>query len=149
MKEGRILALDVGDVRIGVARSDLLGIIAQSLTVIQCSSPERDIEAVRDLAVEHEAVGIVVGMPLDQNGQPGPQARKVEAFIERLRAVVTAEIVTQDERFSTASAQRMLIDANVSRKGRKKVIDKVAAQQILQIYLDRRANQRARAARET
>ena len=88
-EEGRILALDVGDVRIGVALSDPLGIIAQPHDVIQCTSPEADIEAVRAAVEQNEAVCIVVGLPLDQNGEPGPQAEKVFAFIERLRAVVS------------------------------------------------------------
>ena len=141
---GRSLGLDVGDVRIGVALSDPLGIIAQPYEVIQCSSPDADIEAVRVLVEQNEAVRIVVGLPLDQNGEPGPQAEKVLAFIERLREAVSVEILTQDERFSTVSAERALISAGVRRKGRKKVIDKVAAQQILQVYLDRRSNERAR-----
>ncbi len=141
---GRILGLDVGEVRIGVAISDPLGIIAQPREVIRCTSPERDIEAIGAIVEATGAVRIVVGMPLNQNGVPGPQAEKVLAFIERLRGALGLEIVTQDERFSTAAAKRALIAANVSRKVRKKVIDKVAAQHILQTYLDRRARQKTR-----
>ena len=134
---GRILGLDVGDVRIGVAVSDPLCIIAQPLTVIQVKSLAEDLEAVRAIVQEREVVRIVVGLPLNREGLPGPQAEKVLAFVEALRPVVGVEVVTQDERFSTAAAQRMLIEANVSRKGRKKVIDKVAAHHILQVHLDR------------
>ena len=141
----RVVGLDVGDVRIGVAVSDPMCIIAQAHSVIQCSTPDNDIGAVCALVEETEAARIVVGLPLDQNGEVGPQAEKVLAFAARLREAVGREVVTQDERFTTVSAERMLIAANVRRKGRKKVIDKVAAQQILQTYLDREANKRRRA----
>jgi putative Holliday junction resolvase len=105
--------------------------------VIARTSLEQDLEAIRRLVAEVEAVKIVAGMPLNQEGKPGPQAEKVSEFLDRLREVVGVEIVTQDERFSTAEATRMLIGANISRKGRKKVVDKVAAHHILQTYLDR------------
>lgn len=139
---GRIVGLDVGDVRIGVAVSDPLGVIAQARDTIVCQSPEADAAAVRAAVEKAEAVRVVAGLPLDQRGEIGPQARKVLAFVERLRTVLAVEVVTQDERFTTAAAERMLIDANVRRKNRKKVIDKVAAQHILQTYLDRLAAQK-------
>ena len=135
--QGRIVGLDVGSVRIGVAVSDPLGIMALPHSVITRTSIDQDLIAVRDLVTSLEAVRIVAGLPLNQEGKPGPQAEKVIEFLDRLREVVNVEIVTQDERFSTAEAQRMLIGANVSRKGRKKVVDKVAAHYILQTYLDR------------
>lgn len=134
---GRVLALDVGDVRIGVASSDPLRIIASPHTVITRTTLDKDLQALCDVIAEREAVRVVVGLPLGIDGTPGPQAGKVLEFIEQLRGVTSVEIVTQDERFSTAGAQRMLIEANVSRKNRKKVIDKIAAQHILQIHLDR------------
>ncbi len=143
--EGRVLGLDVGDVRIGVAVSDPMGIIAQPLTVIARTAPEKDIEAIAAIATERETRTIVVGLPLNQHGQPGPQAEKTLLFVEALRHAVAGEIVTVDERFTTAFAQRALVQADVSRKGRKKVIDKLAAQQILQTYLDRRARLRKEA----
>jgi len=134
---GRIVGLDVGDVRIGVAVSDPLGIIAQPHSVIRRTALPEDLEAVRRVCEEAEATRVVAGLPLNQEGKPGPQAEKVLAFLEALREAVAVPVVTQDERFSTAAARRMLIDADVSRKGRKKVIDKVAAHHILQTYLDR------------
>ena len=143
-KAGRVLGLDIGDVRIGVAVSDPLGIIAQPYRVITHSTAEDAVEAVRAAVVETEAVGLVVGLPLNREGKPGPQAAKVLAFVERLRAALDIEIVTQDERFSTAAAERMLIAADVRRKKRRSVIDKVAAQHILQVYLDRRSATRRR-----
>jgi len=131
------MALDVGEARIGVAVSDPLGIIAQPHSVLSCSSRERDVAAVRSLLEQTEAVRVVVGVPLNREGKPGPQAEKVLRFVEQLRGALNVEVVTQDERFTTAAAERMLIAANVRRKGRKRVIDKVAAQHILQTYLDR------------
>jgi len=142
---GRILGLDIGDVRIGVALSDPMRIIASAHSTIAATSPQADAEAIRDVARETEAVRIVAGLPLNREGKPGPQAEKVLSFLELLRTKVDIEVVTQDERYSTAAAERMLIDANVRRKGRKKVIDKIAAQHILQTYMDRLANERARA----
>ncbi len=139
---GRILGLDVGDVRIGVAVSDPLGIIAQPHSVVTRTDLDADLLALRRLVEETEAIRIVAGMPLNQHGKPGPQAEKVQAFLDKLRPVAGVEIVTQDERFSTASAERALIQADVRRKRRKQVIDKVAAQQILQTYLDRLARSR-------
>ena len=140
----RILGLDVGSVRIGVAMSDLLGITAQPVRVVQCSSLEADLDAIRQIVNNTEATKIIVGLPLNKEGQPGPQAEKVLAFVQSLRKKLGIEIETVDERFTTAMAERMLIAADVSRKKRKQVIDRVAAQQILQTYLDRQAYARKR-----
>jgi putative Holliday junction resolvase len=139
---GRTLGLDVGDVRIGVALSDPLGIIASPHDVIRCAGSQKDLAAIVKLVEEKEVVCVVAGLPLDQHGQCGPQALKVQAFLEQLRPLIKAEIVTQDERYTTAAAERMLVAADVSRKGRKKVVDKIAAQYILQTYLDRQARAR-------
>lgn len=138
--EGRVMGVDVGDVRTGVAMSDPLGIIASPHSVIPVQNLDTDCETVAKLAKEQDVIEIVVGMPLDRNGEMGPQAHKVQRFVERLRDFTSIPVMTQDERFSTASAERALIEANVRRKGRKQVIDKIAAQQFLQVYLDRRAN---------
>ncbi|MCP4641477.1 MAG: Holliday junction resolvase RuvX [bacterium] len=141
---GRSVGLDVGDVRIGVAATDPLGILAQPREVITRSTLDQDLAAVKRIVEECEAVRLVVGLPLNQKGEVGPQAEKVLAFIDQVRTVLDIEIVTQDERFSTAAAERGLIEANVSRKGRKKVVDKIAAHHILQTWMDRQANLRAR-----
>jgi len=135
--DGRILALDVGSVRIGVAVSDPLGIIGQPFKVITCSSQEKDIAAIREIVEGTQAVRIVVGLPLNLEGKPGPQANRVLEFVEVLRQAVAVEVVTMDERYTTAGAERFLISANVRRKKRKQIVDKIAAQQILQTYLDR------------
>ncbi len=134
----RIIGLDVGDVRIGVAVSDPLGSMALPRGVIQRGAPETVMTALHELIEETEASRIVVGLPLNQHGEPGPQAEKVQRFAEELERRFGLPVDTQDERFSTAEAERTLIGADVSRKNRRRVIDKLAAQHILQTYLDRR-----------
>jgi putative Holliday junction resolvase len=138
MDEGRIMGLDVGDVRTGVALSDPMRIIAQAHSVIDASSPPEAADAIRAIVEEQGVVQVVVGLPLNQRGERGPQADKVLAFVDMLREKLSIEVCTIDERFTTAGAERSLIAAGVKRKGRKKVIDKLAAQQILQTYMDRR-----------
>ena len=144
MSEGRILGLDVGEARTGVALSDPLGVIASPFDTIEAKSAREDAEAVKRIVKEQDVAGIVVGIPLNLEGKVGPQAEKVLAFVEVLREVVDVDVATIDERFSTVSAERSLRQAKVKGKKRKQVIDKVAAQQILQLYLDREANRRAR-----
>lgn len=139
---GRILALDVGDVRTGVALSDPLQIIASPHSVIQKPSEDAVLDELGRILQETQPVRIVVGLPLNREGQPGPQAHKIMAFIEKLRAQTTIEIITQDERFTTAAAERMLIAADVRRKKRKQVVDKIAATHILQTHLDCQAARR-------
>ena len=138
--EGRMIGLDIGEARTGVAVSDELGMIATALDTIHMSEPTEDALAIQRIVQEQRAVLIVAGIPLDQNGGIGPQAEKVLAFIGELKKVIDVDIVTQDERFSTLAAERTLIDANIKSKKRKHVIDKAAAQQILQLYLDRQAS---------
>lgn len=134
---GRFMGLDVGDARIGVAISDPLRIIAQPLRVIERTTLDQDLSVIRALVVEQDVARIVVGLPLNQAGRCGPQADKVLDFVARLREVAGVEVVTQDERFTTALVERAMISAGTSRRKRRRSIDKVAAQQILQTYLDR------------
>jgi putative Holliday junction resolvase len=142
---GRILGLDVGDARIGVAVSDPLGMIAQAHSVIAAEPAGAAIATIKALAEELNATAIVAGLPLDREGKAGHQAEKVLAFLDKLRAELTVAIETQDERFSTAGAERTLRDLGVSAKKGKGTVDKLAAQGILQTYLDRKANERKRA----
>lgn len=134
----RILGLDVGDVRIGVAVSDPLKIIARGLDFIKRTTVKEDVEAIRELVDEHEAEEIVVGLPKMMSGKIGVQAQKVQDFAEALGATIEIPIIMWDERLSTVAATRVLIEADMSRKKRKKVVDKVAATLILQGYLDSR-----------
>ncbi len=142
----RILGLDVGDKTIGVAVSDGLGLTAQSVVTIRRQNINKDIAALKELIDEYEAVEIVVGLPKNMDGSLGPQSEKVLAFVEKLKKVFPLPVELYDERLSTAQALKALIAADLSRAKRKKIIDKMAAQVILQGYLDRK---RARPATET
>lgn len=131
------MALDVGDVRIGIAVSDLMGIIANPLeTYTRRGDVERDAKYIADLAKAHEVELFVSGLPLGLNGQENEQTSKTRVFIERLQRQTDVPVKFMDERFTTLSAERVLIEGNVRRENRKKVIDKVAATIILQNYLD-------------
>lgn len=134
------IGLDVGHVRIGVAVSDELGMVASPRTVIQSRGWASDIARVGELVSEVGAGEIVVGLPVNMNGTLGPAAAKVEEFCGRLRESVSVPVVTWDERLSTAQASRVLIEANLSRKRRRDVVDKAAAAIILQAYLDNLAS---------
>ena len=136
----RVLALDVGDRRIGVAVSDELGLTAQGVTTIHRRSWAADLDDIARLVETWRAETIVVGLPLTLEGAIGPRAQTVQAFIKRLESAVGVPILTWDERFSTVTAERVLIDANLSRAKRRRVIDKTAAVVILQHFLDTRAH---------
>ena len=135
---GRVMALDVGDVRIGIAVSDLMGIIANPLeTYTRKGTLEVDARYVATLAKEKEVTQIVSGLPLGLKGQENEQTAKTREFVDKLKEVCDIPIEYLDERFTTLSAERVLIEGNVRREDRKKVIDKVAATIILQNYLDK------------
>jgi len=132
----RILALDHGTVRIGVAVSDELKMIASPLEYIPAERLETVLERVCDIITQKDVGQIIVGMPRNMDGSYGPAAEAVRAFVERLRAALTLPIRTWDERLTSAQANRMLIEGNVRRKDRKQVVDKMAAAILLQSYLD-------------
>ncbi|MEG1963845.1 MAG: Holliday junction resolvase RuvX [Clostridia bacterium] len=132
----RIMAIDYGDARIGIAFSDLLKVIATGYETYFRVNAHKDIYYIADLAKEKEVDTIVFGLPLNMDGSEGARVVKTKKFAEALRAKTTANIVFQDERLSTIEAEDVLIDANVRRDKRKQVIDKVAATIILQSYMD-------------
>lgn len=131
----RVLCLDVGDKRIGVAVSDPLGITAQSVETIDTRGVQRDLDRVDALSKQYEVSRIVVGLPLRMDGGEGEQAQKVRAFSDAL-AARGYEIIFQDERFSTGMVRRALLEGDVGRSARKAVIDKLAAATILQSFID-------------
>lgn len=133
----RIMALDVGSKRIGVALSDPLKITAQGLETFQRTTLEADIRGLWQLIDQHEVSQLVVGLPKNMNGTIGFKAEEVQQFIADLTAQRSIEVIWVDERLTTVSAERTLLEADVSRAKRKKVIDKMAAVLILQSYLDR------------
>ncbi|SHK08370.1 Holliday junction resolvase RuvX [Desulforamulus aeronauticus] len=132
----RIMGLDVGDKTIGVALSDPLGWTAQGLEVIRRENIEKDFTRLDEIIQEYQVERILVGLPKNMNATIGPQGEKVLAFVEQLKDKFALPVKTWDERLSTVAAERMLIQADVSRSKRKKVIDKMAAAVILQGYLD-------------
>ncbi len=131
-----ILALDVGDSRIGVAMSE--GFLAAPLTTIHCRNEAVDVREVLRLAEEYGAEEIVVGMPLSLSGQVGPQAKRVARFAEALAEQTSLPIVSVDERYSTVEAERLLRQAGVRPSEEKARVDAAAAAVILQSYLDSR-----------
>ena len=132
----RILGLDVGDRRIGVAMSDTLGLTAQRLTTIERRALPDDVNAVADLETAHAVEGVVVGLPLNMDGTVGDQAKKVLAFVEALKARLHSPVRVFDERLTTLQGERALLETDTSRRRRKQLIDQIAAQLILQAYLD-------------
>jgi putative holliday junction resolvase len=136
----RVVALDLGTKRIGVAVSDLSGTIATPRTVIQRSgSKSRDHQVIKALIEEEEAVLLVVGLPLNMNGSYGPAAKGAVAEAAELASVVGVPVETFDERLTTVSADRALMEANISATNRRKLVDKVAAAVMLQAWLDGKA----------
>jgi len=132
----RIIGLDYGDRTIGVALSDELGWTAQGIEVIRRKSEEADLERLRQLIAQFQVEEIVVGLPKNMNGTLGPRCEASMAFARILEEQFNLPIHLWDERLTTVSATRTLIEADVSRKKRKQVVDKIAAQLILQNYLD-------------
>ncbi len=137
----RILAFDVGERRIGVAVSDLLGITAQGVeTYTRSDNLEQDVQHLLKLAESYRPVKLLFGMPRNMDGSYGMQADITREFADAVLAHWDGEHAFQDERLTTASARRMLIEADMRRDKRKQVIDKVAAVLILQSYLDAHGN---------
>jgi putative Holliday junction resolvase len=132
----RILALDHGSKRIGVALSDELKLIAQPLEYISAEPFASFLARLKELLREKEVELILVGLPRNMNGSYGPAALKVQEFVAALRSAVTAPIKTWDERLTSAQANRFLIEGNVRREKRKEKVDKMAAAILLQSYLD-------------
>lgn len=133
----RIMGLDVGDKTIGVAVSDPLGLTAQGITTIRRKGIKSDLKELEDIIKNYNVEVIVVGLPKNMNNTIGPQGEKVLKFIEKLENRMEMKVVLQDERLTTVSAERALLKADVSRKKRKGLIDKVAATYILQAYLEK------------
>ncbi len=130
----RIVALDVGQKRIGVAMSDPLGITAQGLDTIL----REDDDALPRLIKEHGVTEIVVGLPLNMDGTEGERAKDARLYGDRLKEKVSLPVTMWDERLSTLQGEREMIRGDLSRRKRKGLSDRVAAQMILQNYLDSR-----------
>lgn len=133
----RILGLDVGDRTIGVAISDPLGFTAQGITTIRRKSLQYDIDELKKICEEYSVENILVGLPKNMNGTVGPQGEKVLEFCEQLKEQIKLPLEMWDERLTTVAAHKAMLEADLSRAKRKKIVDKMAATYILQGYLDR------------
>ena len=131
------MSLDIGDRTIGIAVSDLLGLTAQGVETIRRRKEEDDLKRLGELMEQYETKSLVSGLPKNMDGSEGERCNIVKEFMAKVQEVYPeVEITFWDERLSTVAASRSLIEADVSRKKRKKVIDKMAAVFILQGYLD-------------
>ncbi|MBU5454079.1 Holliday junction resolvase RuvX [Caproiciproducens sp. MSJ-32] len=133
----RILGLDLGSKTIGVAVSDPLGWTAQGVTTIKRTKKEKDIEEIRKICEEYKVDTIVLGMPKNMNGTIGEAGEKAIEFSELLKEKLNIEVQMWDERLTTVAAHKAMLEADLSRKKRKQIVDKIAAVYILQGYLDR------------
>lgn len=133
------MGLDLGTKTVGVAISDALGMTGQPITTIRRTNLKADLLALRVLAQENEVTHIVIGFPLNMNGSEGPRAQATREFAALVEKQLGLTVELWDERLTTVSAQRVLIEANLSRERRKGVIDTVAAAIILQGWLDAHA----------
>ncbi len=136
----RKMSLDVGTRTIGIAVSDLMGMIASGVETIRRTNEESDYARIAELIKEHEVDTLVVGYPKNMNGTIGERAQACADMADKLRVMFpNVEVVLWDERLSTVAAEKVLVDADMRRKKRKKVIDMMAAVVILQNYLDSKA----------
>jgi putative Holliday junction resolvase len=132
----RVLGLDVGSRTIGVAVSDELGMAAHGVTTLERRGTVKDVGQVRGLCDRYQTRQIVIGMPYEIDGSEGKRASRVRVLMEALQAA-GLDVEPWDERFTTVEAEAVLLEANVSRARRKELIDQLAAQKILQGWLDR------------
>jgi putative Holliday junction resolvase len=137
----RILGLDIGDQRMGLALSDSMGILASPLIIIERTSDEQAVKAILKIVSEREVERIIVGLPLSLGGDIGHQAKKVQSFTEILQQHTTIPIEYRDERFTTATAKQLKQEAGTRKLNRRTRYDAMAAAVILQEYLDEKASQ--------
>lgn len=134
----RILGLDLGQKTIGVAISDPLALTAQGITTIRRTKKEKDIEILRDLCKEYQVELILVGLPKNMDGTLGFASEKIIEFSDIIKSSLNINIEYWDERLTTVAAHRAMLEVDMSRAKRKKIVDKVAATYILQGYLDKK-----------
>ncbi|MCM1990870.1 Holliday junction resolvase RuvX [Oceanirhabdus seepicola] len=133
----RVLGLDIGDRTIGIAVSDPLGLTAQGITTIRRKSIQYDMQELKKIIDEYSPTVLVCGLPKNMNGTIGEQGEKAIEFSEKLKEEFNIEIEMWDERLTSKAANRIMIEADFSRKKRKGLVDKIAATYILQGYLDK------------
>jgi putative holliday junction resolvase len=136
----KLLGIDYGVRRLGVAVSDPLGMIATPFRTVDTFSDEQSVEEICSIIQEINAEKIIIGLPLNMDNTEGPMVKKVREFIEKLKLKTDLPIEFSDERLSSSLVEKILIDADMSRSKRKNVRDKLAAQVILQGYIDGNEN---------
>ena len=132
-----LLGLDIGDVRIGVALSDALGVAAHPLCTLTRKNRQVDLIAISDLVSIHEVERVIIGLPISLDGSLGTQAEKVQKFAKRLEGVLRVPIEFQDERFTTAEAEEILRELGKDTVAQRELLDEVAAVLILKDYMNR------------
>ncbi len=134
----RVLGLDYGEARTGVAVSDALGITAQGVESIEHGNSEKKLLArLKEIVKEYQIEKIVIGYPLNMNASAGPRAQKTDKFIEKLQKELNLEVIKIDERLTTVAAHKTMTAIGVSKDRKKKIVDTISAELILQMYLDR------------
>lgn len=136
----RVMALDYGDVRIGVALSDVTRFLASGYENYTRINLDADLKHIADIISNNNVKVVVLGLPINMDGSKGVRVEKTYEFAEKLKEVTNAKIDFLDERLTSVSAEKILISADVSRKKRKDVLDKLSATIILQNYLDMNSN---------
>jgi putative holliday junction resolvase len=132
----RIIGLDIGEKTIGIAICDPLGYTAQGITTIRRKGKKSDIEELKKLCIEYQVEEMIAGLPKNMNGTLGPQSEKIIKFCDFIKENINLPLKYWDERLTTVAANRAMLESDMSRAKRKKIVDKVAATYILQGYLD-------------
>ena len=136
--KSRIIGIDYGDARTGIAVSDPLGITAQGLETVAHGPNEKMLmNRISEIISEYDIQKIVIGYPLNMNNTKGPRVEKTDKFIEKLKNRFHLEVIKIDERLTTVAAHRTMHDLSVSKDKKKKIVDTISAQYILQMYLDK------------
>ena len=134
----RVLGLDYGEVRTGVAISDQLGILAQGLETIEHNGNDKKLlERIKEIIKEKNIDKIVIGYPLNMNATKGSRIEKTDSFIKKLKDSTKLEIIKIDERLTTVSAHKTMTELKISKDRKKKIVDTISAEYILQMYLDK------------
>ena len=146
MRPGRVLAIDYGSVRIGLAVCDELGLTAQGLPTLVRTNKRDDLRRISEFAADYLVAEVIVGNPVGHAGQATEMSRRAARFAEELRNALGIPVVLWDERLTSLEADRVLTESGASRSARRHTRDRIAAQILLQSYLDRRAYERERIA---
>jgi len=134
----RVLGLDYGDARTGVAISDLLGLTAQGIESIKHGENQKILIArLKEIILEYKVEKIVIGYPLNMNGTKGPRTEKTDKFIQKLENEFKLEVIKIDERLTTVAAHKTMTALSINKNKKKSIVDTISAQYILQMYLDR------------